>query len=362
MQANGQISLKGRPISRFSSSVSVIILAITLAVLIGGWSLFWFLAAQQTESLLEAWTKREKSVDRVWTCPDRRIGGYPFQIEIICEKPGFSGEIVGRQLTRDVSAFHATASLFHPDRVEVLAAPPFELRSADGDGEINLQWNTMRVRLDGLPQDVDSVSVDGSDVSLRGGLKGFGALAGRAGTLSSVISIVPEHRADDVYSFHLALDDASVPALDALLGSAPPDSIKFDGTVTKANFGAAGTLAERLEHWRLAGGRLDFSEASVTRGATRLAAKGALQIDDQHRPQGQFAAEFAGAEPLLKRYGVNPSLVAAGSLLNALLGGKPNGNGASADGPPALRLPVTLQSGLVTIGPVRTSIAVPALY
>jgi hypothetical protein len=337
-------------------------LAIIFALLIGGWSLFWFLAAQQTESLLEAWTKREKSVDRIWTCPNRQIGGYPFKIEIICAKPGFSGEVLGWQLAGGVNEFHATASLFHPDQVEVLVASPFDLRSTDGDGEVNLQWALMRVWLDGLPQDVDSVSVEGSDVSLRGGLKGFGALAGRAGKVSSVVSIVPERRADDVYTFHLALDDASVPTLDALLGSTPPDSIKFDGTVTKANFSAAGTLAERLEHWRLAGGRLDFNEASVTRGATRLAARGALQIDNQHRPQGQFDAQFAGAEPLLKRYGVNPSLVTAGSLLTALLGGKPNGGGASAEGPPALRLPVTLQSGLVTIGPVKTNIAVPALY
>jgi hypothetical protein len=361
MQANGQIILKGRRASRFSLSVSIVILAIIFALLVGAWSFFWSLAAQQTESLLEAWTKREKSVDRIWTCPNRQIGGYPFQIEIVCEKPGFSGEVLGRQLTGSVNEFHATASLFHPDQVEVLAAPPFELRSTDGDGEVNLQWNLMRVRLDGLPQDVDSVSIEGSDVSLRGGLKGFGALAGRAGTVSSVVSIVPERRADDVYTFQLALGDASVPALDALLGSTPPDQIKFDGTVTKANFSAAGTLAERLEHWRLAGGRLDFNEASITRGATRLAARGALQIDNEHRPQGRFDAEFAGAEPLLKRYGVNPSLVTAGSLLTALLGGKQNG-GASANGPPALRLPVTLQSGLVTIGPVKTSIAVPPLY
>lgn len=362
MQANDQISLRRGLLSRISTPISILIVVIGLGVLMAGWSLFWFLAAQQTESLLEAWTKREKTVERVWTCPNRQIGGYPFKIEIICDKPGFSGEVLGRQLTGGVKEFHATASLFRPDQVEVLTAPPFELRSDDGEGEISLQWSVMRVLLDGLPQEVEAISVDGSDVSLRGGLKGFGALTGRAGTLSSRVAIVPERRADDVYTFHLVLDNASVPALDLLLGSTPPDAIKLDGLVTKANFGAAGNLAERLEHWRLAGGHLELQEASVTRGATRLAARGALQLDDQHRPQGLLNGEFAGAEPLLKRYGVNPSLVTAGSILTALLGGgKPNGN-APAGGPPSLHLPVTLQSGVVTIGPVKTSLAVPALY
>jgi hypothetical protein len=362
MQANDQIVLKKRPVSRFSGAVLIALLLVSLGVLMAGWSLFWFVAAQQAEALLDAWTKHEKSVDRIWSCPNRQIGGYPFKIEIICDKPGFSGEVLGRQLTGGVKEFHATASLFHPDQVEVLTTPPFELHSNDGEGEISLQWNVMRVFLCGLPQDVEAISIEGSDVSLRGGLKGLGPLAGRAGRLSSRVAIVPERRADDVYSFHLVLDDASFPALDALLGSTPPDVIKFDGAVTKANFNVTGAMAERMEHWRLAGGRLEFQEASVMRGSTKIAARGTLLIDDQHRPQGRLDAEFAGAEPLLKRYGVNPSLVAAGSILNALLGGKSNGNAAPAAGPPSLQLPVTLQSGLITIGPVKTSLAVPPLY
>ncbi len=67
MQASDQFILKRSPLSRISTSISIVIVVLILAVLMAGWSLFWFLAAQQTESLLEAWTKREKTVDRVWT-------------------------------------------------------------------------------------------------------------------------------------------------------------------------------------------------------------------------------------------------------------------------------------------------------
>lgn len=362
MQANDQILLRRGPLFRFSLSAIVLIVAVVFGFVVAGWSLFWFLAAQQTETLLEAWTKREKSVDRTWTCPNRQIRGFPFKIEIICEKPGFSGEVFGKQLSGGVQQFHAIASIFNPDQVDVLIASPFELRSNDGEGEIALQWNEMRVRLDGLPQDLSGVSIDGADVSVKGGLKGLGALTGHAGALNSVVLVVPDRRDDDVYNFHLALGDASIPLLDPLLGSTPPDAIKLDGTVTKADFRAPGTVAERLEHWRQTGGHLELSEAAITRGTTKLAARGTLQIDEAHRLQGRLDAEFAGAEPLLKRYGVNPQLIGAGSLLTALLGGKPASNAAASDGPPGLRLPVTLQAGLVAIGPVKTSIVVPPLY
>jgi len=361
MRTNDQIILRRRAPFRFFSPVLILILAIILALLAGGWSVFWFMAAHETESLLQAWIEREKSVDRIWTCPDRQIAGYPFKIEIVCENAAFAGEILGKQLSGSLKGVYVTASLFQPDQINALMEPPFQLRSQDGEGEIALHWDAMRVHLNGLPQDVTAISIDGADVSLQGGIKGLGALAGRAGSVSSTVASVPERRAEDAYSFNLDLGNASIPVLDPLLGSAPPDAIKLDGTVTKADFRLGGTIAERLDHWRQAGGRLEVREASVTRGATKIAAHGALQLDDQHRPQGQLEGEFAGAEPLLRRFGINPAIVGAGSLLSSLLGGsKPNT--AATNSLPSLHLPVTLRYGLIAVGPVKTSLAIPPLY
>ena len=43
-----------------------------------GWSGFWAFAAMQTGQALEAWVAREKTFGRVWSCPNPKIGGYPF--------------------------------------------------------------------------------------------------------------------------------------------------------------------------------------------------------------------------------------------------------------------------------------------
>jgi hypothetical protein len=362
MQLDEPIVLRRRSQWKILSPISLSIILIIIVVLGAAVSGLWFFAAHETEALLDAWITREKSVDRIWTCPDRQIAGYPFKIEISCTKPAFAGEVFGKQVVGNLQGVHIDASLFHPDRADALPQAPFELHSVDGDGEMTLQWDHLRVRLDGLPQDLAAGSIDGSNVSLRGGLKGLGALAGRAETVSSVIAVMPERLAENAYSFQIVLDKASIPILDSFFGSAAPDAIKLDGIITKADFRAPGTLMQRADHWRLAGGSLELNEAAVTHGITKIAARGTLQLDDQHRPQGKLDAEFAGAEPLLRRFGVNPSLLGAGSLLSALFGGRQNGNAASTDGPPALHLPVVLQAGFISIGPVKTSLPVPPLY
>jgi hypothetical protein len=334
---------------------------ILVAAIIGAWSLFWFFAMQETQSLLEAWMSREKSIDRFWTCPNRQIAGYPFKIEISCANAGFSGEVFGKQVAGSLKGVHIGATLLRPDQADASIEPPFEFHSVDGDGEITLQWDSMLVRLNGLPRDLDTISIDGTNASLQGGIKGLGALTGRSGSVSSTIAAVPERRADDVYRFHLMLQNVSIPVFDTLFGSSPSDAIELDGTVTKADFRMPGKLAERLDHWRLAGGQLDLSEAKLTRGPMKIAARGALQLDDLHRPQGQLDTQFSGAEPILKRFGINPALIGAGSLLTSLLGGKPK-NAPAQSGGPSLNLPVTLRSGFVSVGPVKTAFAVPPLY
>jgi len=361
MQANDQIILRTRRRLRISTPLFVAIMAVIVAALIGVWSLFWYAAMRETQSLLEAWIAQEKSIDRIWTCPDRQIAGYPFKIEIFCANAGFSGDIFGKQAAGSLKGIHITAGLLRPDQADASIEPPFEWHSADGDGQMTLRWDRMLVRLDGLPRDLDAISIEGTNVSLQGGIKGLGALTGRTGSVSSTIAAVPERRADDVYIFHVMLQNASIPVLDTLLGPSPSDAIKLDGTVTKADFRATGNVAERLDLWRQAGGQLDLSEAALTRGTMKIAAHGALQLDDQHRPQGQLDTQFSGAEPLLRRFGINPALIGAGSLLTSLLGGKPN-NTPAQDGGPSLRLPVTLHSGFVSVGPVKTNVAVPPLY
>lgn len=342
-------------------SKPVLILAIILALVAAGWSAFWVFAARQTETLLAAWIEREKTVGRIWTCPDQKIAGYPFDIAVSCGSAGFSGKALGKDLTGSLNGFQARASLFNPKEVEALATPPFRLSSAGEEGQMTLRWSVMRVRLNGGPQDLMSLAIDGKDVSLEGGLQGIGNLSAGSAVLNSTIAAIPERRAENAYAVHLTLQNAAIPMLDGFLGSPPPDAFAFDGIVTKADFELAGTLPERIDQWRQAGGQIETKQAIFNHGGLRIAVHGLLQLDEHHRLDGRLNTELSGAEPLLRRFGINPSLISAGSLLASLLGGRPRSDTAS-NAPAALHLPVAVQSGLISVGPVKTNFAVPPLY
>ena len=70
-----------------------------LLVLAAGWSIFWYISVTITGREIGEWIKREAEGGRIWTCPDRSVGGYPFRIEITCNEPSFSGPAAGIPIT-----------------------------------------------------------------------------------------------------------------------------------------------------------------------------------------------------------------------------------------------------------------------
>ncbi len=104
--------------------------------------------------------------------------------------------------------------------------------------------------------------------------------------------------------------------------------------------------------------RVDLANLAAIRGETKFQARGTLRLDAAHELEGQLDAQCLGFEPVLRRLGVDPALIAVGSLLTNLLGG----GDTNSTGPQPLHLPVGFTNGRLSIGPVRTSIRVPPLY
>lgn len=322
------------------------------------WTVFWYVAAQQTTTSLDAWIAREKVFNRSWSCPNRQITGFPFTIEIACSKPHFDGAIFGRHYSGSLNGFAATAKFANPSDVAVKVVSPFAVVSDDKTVDIALAWDQLDILLGGLPQDVTEISIAGQGLSLQGHAHGIGALAGRASRATATLRR-DAGRQDQAIHFHIALNGASFPAVDAFLGTASPAEIAAEGDITQASFDPAQTLVATLDQWRAAGGHVDLADLTVTRGETKFQARGTVGLDSAHQLQGQLDMECLGFEPVLRRLGVDPALITAGSLLASLLGGE--GEPKTA-GPQPLHLRVGFNGGLLSIGPVRTSIRLPPLY
>jgi hypothetical protein len=349
------VQLRDRP-RRFVPWLILVVGLVFFAVLV--WTIFWRVAAQQSAVSLDAWIAREKAFNRSWTCPDRKIAGFPFAIEIACSKPHFDGIIFGRHYSGSLNGFLATAKFMSPNVVTVKAASPFAILGDDRTVDVSLSWTDLTIALGGLPKDVSAITISGHGLKMQGHAPGLGSLDGQAGRATATLTR-DVSRADRAIAFHVKVNDATSPIVDALLRTAAPADISAEGTVTQASFDPAKTLVRTLDQWRSAGGHVDFADFQVTRGETKFQAQGALTVDAAHQLQGKLATQMLGFEPVLRRLGVNPALINAGSLLSSLLGGGSNG---AAAGPQPLRLPVGFDEGHLNIGPVRTSIRVPPLY
>jgi hypothetical protein len=328
-----------------------------VVLLVVAWAIFWRLAAQQTAVSLDSWIAREKVFNRSWSCPDRQVAGFPFAIAIFCGKPQFAGLIFGRHYAGSLDSFTATAKLSSPNDVSVKVGSPFAAISDDKTVEINLAWSNLDIVLGGLPQNIAQVAISGTGFSLQGHAQGLGRLAGQAGSANATFARDPA-RQDHALHFHIVVNEASVPAIDGFLRTTALADSVADGDITEASVDPRRNLAATLDEWRAAGGHVELSNFSVNRGETNFQAHGALTLDDTHRVDGRLDTHCVGFEPVLRRLGVDPGLITAGSLLASLFGG---GNDAKS-GPQPLRLRIGFDSGRLSIGPVRTSIRLPPVY
>lgn len=325
-----------------------------LLTIVAGWSVFWFFVSRQTGSAVTNWMAQEAKLGRNWSCPDQKIGGYPFTVVVSCSNLLFQGEILGKPSTGTVRGFQATAPLLRNDNLLAKIDPPFTAKTSDGLFDISIRWDEFYVELEGPPTAYERVALAGTKVRVDG----------KAGPMDPVEAVLDQFnstvtrssdRHDNAYDFKLSVNNGSIPALNGFLGSQQPIEMELGGTISQAKAGGAETLADFLEKWRLAKGHLDITTARLASGDTYFDAKGGLALDEDHRAEGKFDASFAGFENAFRQLNVDPGVIAAGQLLSGFLG-KRGGT------PGRLNLPVTFSGGFVSIGPVHTSIQIPPLY
>lgn len=337
----------------------ILLVGLVLFVALAG-TIFWHVVAQQSARSLDAWIAREKAFNRNWTCPNQQITGFPFKIEITCNKPHFDGAIFGRHYSGSLNGFVANAKFTNPNDVTVSVAAPFAIISDDKTVAFALSWDQLDIILAGLPQDMAAVSIAGQGLSLQGHAQGLSTLKGRASRATATLARAPG-RQDHAYHFHIVLDGASFPAVDAFFGATAPAEIAAEGDITQARFDLGRVPAESLYRWQAAGGHVALTQLTATRGEMQFSAHGMLTIGPTHRLQGQLDMEGLGFEPVLRRLGINPALITAGSLLTSLLGGSPAAASAAA-GPQPLHLRISFNDGRLNVGPIRTSIRLPPIY
>jgi hypothetical protein len=337
--------------------LSAIVVVMLLGLAFAGWSLLWNAAAGKTSAVLDSWIGNEAQLGRAWSCPGRRIGGYPLDIEVACPDLQFHGALRATDFAGSLRGFRAGATVLQPDRVTVRADAPLTLKTSDGGIDVGLDWTSLAVKIEGRPGALARLAIDGAGFAAKGSAAGLGPIDARAQSLRASVAPAPD-ASEATLDLHIALIGAAMPSVAGPLGIAAPLDAVIDGAITQADLSMAGDLAKRMEAWRGAGGSLALNTARVTSGPAHFNASGVLVLDEAHRPRGNLDAAFEGLDPFLRGLGVDPQIIAASSALTRFLrnsSGKP-------DSGEALRLPLRFSDGWVSIGPIRTPLRIPPLY
>ena len=333
---------------------------LSAAILVLGWSVLWAVARQQAGAALDGWIGAEARHGRSWTCPDRRIEGYPFRIAVACRGVTFAGVVDGAEAEGRLAGVTARAWLYEPDAVYVVLDGPLALTTADGRADFSLAWSRFGAKLRGVLGDRRRAEVVGEGFVLtrpdgRGGTAGRVELHAGPAVAPAGTGTATAANSDAV---EVALSGLAMPGLDAVTGEAAALDGVFSGTVTRA-FGDLPDLGTAtVERWRRAAGRLDVANAALTKGPLSLGASGWLGLDDLHRLQGRLDARLVGFEPLAKRFGIPLGAAQVGGFLAGLLGTKP----AEAAPAGAVALPIAFADGTVAVGPFKTGLRLPPLY
>jgi hypothetical protein len=321
---------------------------VVLGIIAAGWSGLWFYGRSKINEELDKFFARQAQIGRDWSCPNRTIGGFPFRIEGRCDNPtyrqrGEAGEIVNGAL-KGLTVVAQTSDSLSLGHVITNFEGPLVVRSP-GVADVTVTWKTalssIRAGVNRLER--ASVEIDSPVVSFAGGNQ-WTATKVQAHLREGVDAATP-----GAYDIAIRIENAKVPDTDAFTNSTDAINLELDARVLKMGAIDRRDWRRTLDNWRTNGGTLKVEQIRLSKGAPRLDAKGDLSLDSERRLQGRLDASFVNAGAILQQFGLTGQ-GGVGGLVGALLGGNRPG-GAQRD--MAIRLPLNLEGGRVSLGPFR---------
>ena len=338
-------AVKSRTVkSRLGLYLPFIVLASVAAI----WSGIWYYAASKTEVVITETLTREAQSGRQWTCPNRRVSGFPFRIEVNCDAPTFTSKQEGKSGSGTLAGLSVQARVADPTRAIAVLKSPFKLEAENGS--ITIDWqdartSLSRTSLSSSNNSLGEFSLDISQVNIS-------AKPPNSPPLSGTISRMNINLAQDTdmdkqaassfsapFKFLAKLDGIAFAPFDTLSGNAHPLNLELQLRATHVPFKPLASREAALEIWRQAGGSVSLALLELNKGTLHLDAKGDLSLDEEHKPAGKIALNFQGLEKIFAQLGA-PGLGAFGS---------------------SNKLSLNLKNGKVLLGPIPVS-NLQALY
>ena len=369
--------------SRRRTGLRYAILVFIVVALIAGWSGFWKFAADKAQSAVEGWRAREARAGRIYSCGSQNVGGYPFRIEVDCDRASALFSSSHPPVELKTSNLVVVAQVYQPGLLVSEFRGPLTVGEPGKPPELVAEWKLAQSSVRGTPSApergslvfdqpaVDRVNGDMRQNVLRAKhVEIHGRMAEGSAANRPVIEVA------------LQLDQASAATLH------PAAAQPFDATVTALLRGLNDFSPKpwpvRFREVQAAGGRIDITKARVHQGEILAVGTGSLSLNDNGRLEGELRVTIAGLEQFLAAIGAqqkvqtSPNMEKLVGVLDRLAPGLGDvarqqaganislginllGEQTTLEGKRAVTLPLRFNDGAVSLGPIPIG-NTPALF
>ncbi len=261
---------------------------IALALVVGGWSAYWFIARGVVTAGIDRWIAEEQARGVSVACIDRAVGGYPFRLEIRCARATFSRPAGGGQtLSGELGPLVVIGQPHTPSHVIIQSDGPLTLSRTDGM-RAEMRWEALEAsrRAPGGQLERFSIDIRKPTLAVTGQGQPVNLSAAKLeGHLRRNPTRPAAERAGDVFLQVTQLVSAE---LDGLLGDPNPSDLDLQVTASQFGLLTGGLTPAALEAWRQVAGKADLTRLALKKGVKRLEATGWFGIDEGKRLTGRI--------------------------------------------------------------------------
>jgi hypothetical protein len=332
-----------------------LLLFVGLAVVTGG----WFYARSIALDTVDSWVAAQRDKGTIVSWSARSVSGWPLRLDGRFTAPSAQADRPDRTVIWQAPDMDVRFYLLAPDTIDFSAPGQHRLQINDGDSSSDFVLDTATLDARAKTSLTGHTGVDirgsGTDLALRG--PGDTPLA--TADAMKLFWKQPRTVSDGGLPVTLRMT-AQVDRLTLAPGVLPPTPSPVLGNEIAAfrvrlavngALDARQPLPDALTAWRDAGGTIDVEAMEITWGPVRLAGDGTLALDARLQPEGAFTARVSGLTDLLTAM-ENAAMIDARSAAIARLTLAVLTRPAENGGPPEARVPLTIQNGMLSVGPV----------
>src|SRR5579872_4609740 len=133
-----------------------LVLIVILAI---GWTWLWHFAAGKAEVTIAGWREREAKAGRIYTCGSQTVGGYPFRIEVNCDRAAAVFRSNQPPVEIKADSILVTAKVYQPETLTSQFTGPLTVAEPGHAPNIVANWASGQSRVSGTPASPERVSL-----------------------------------------------------------------------------------------------------------------------------------------------------------------------------------------------------------